>query len=110
VTAEVIRSTFARYDPVALGVAIATVASGGLFLATAILLLRGGERVGATLSLLGNYLIGYTVTWPGALIGLVESWLGAFAFGWVLAMLINRVVGWNETGLVRKLEMMRTLE
>ena len=39
---DVLDATFARHDPVALGVAVAVVAGACLFLATAVLLLRGG--------------------------------------------------------------------
>lgn len=41
-----------------------------LWLATAILLLRGGTDVGKHLSLLGIFLPGYEVTWAGAWVGL----------------------------------------
>ena len=41
-----------------------------LWLATAILLLRGGPNVGQNLSLLGVFLPGYEVSWAGAWIGL----------------------------------------
>ena len=41
-----------------------------LWLATVILLLRGGEQVGKHLSLLSVFLPGYEVTWTGAWIGL----------------------------------------
>lgn len=110
VTAQVIRSAFSRYDPVALGVAVGSVLAAGLGSATAVLLLKGGDVIGPNLSLLGNYLLGYTVTWKGALVGLVQTWIIGFAFGFVLAVAINVVVGWHETAFRRKLEMMRTLD
>ena len=43
----------------------------GLFTMTAWLLLEGGPQVGSHLQLLSNYFIGYSVTWPGSLIGLL---------------------------------------
>lgn len=42
-----------------------------LWLATAVLLLRGGPEVGKHLSLLGVFLPGYEVSWTGAWIGLI---------------------------------------
>jgi hypothetical protein len=57
-----------------------------------VLLLRGGDPVGPTLSLLGNYLLGYQVSWPGAVLGWLEASLAGFAFGYGLARLINLVV------------------
>ena len=43
---ELIRSIYARYDPVALGVAVGALLGVGLFMATALLLIRGSEVVG----------------------------------------------------------------
>jgi hypothetical protein len=39
--------------------------------------------------LLGYYLIGFKVTWTGALIGLMEASVGGFALGYVGAWLRN---------------------
>ncbi len=101
---ELIRNAFARYDAVALGGAIGLVAGVGLFLATAILLLRGGATVGGNLSLLGNYLLGFQMSWTGASYGLVEAGLLGFGFGWLLATLINFVIALEEQRIVRRIE------
>ena len=61
----------------------------GLFLAAVLLLLKGGPVVGPNLSLLGHYLPGFAVTWPGALIGLLEGGGAGFAFGYSIAWLRN---------------------
>jgi hypothetical protein len=84
-----IEEVFARLDPLALGVAVGWVNGLALLLATAILLLKGGEHVGQTLSLLGNYLPGFEVTWAGAAIGCAEVGLTGFALGYVGACLRN---------------------
>jgi protoporphyrinogen oxidase len=107
---ELIRSVFARYDPVALGGSIGVILGLGVFLATVVLLLRGGEPVGPTLSLLGNYLLGYYVSWGGAFLGLLEAGFAGFGFGFLLAKTINAVVGWHETAFRRRAEMARTLD
>jgi hypothetical protein len=107
---ELIRSAFARYDPLALGGAVGVVMGLGIFFATAVLLLRGGEPLGPTLSLLGNYLLGYQVSWPGAFLGLAEAGAAGFGFGYMLAKAINAVVGWHERALLRQIEMSRTLD
>ena len=86
---ELIEAAFAKLDPLALGAAVGAVAGFVLFVATATLLLKGGEEVGPTLALLGNVLLGYRVTWPGALIGLVEATLGGFMLGYLFASLRN---------------------
>ncbi len=89
---DVLAGLFARYDPVALGAAVSLVWGGVVFLATAMVLLRGGDSVAPMLSLLGNYLLSYQVSWGGALLGWLEASVGGFAFGYLLAKLINRVV------------------
>lgn len=63
----------------------------GLFLATVWLLIKGGDPVGPTLGLLGNYFPGYAVTWPGALIGFVYGALVGGIAGWSTAWIYNRV-------------------
>jgi protoporphyrinogen oxidase len=86
---ELIEAAFARLDPVALGISVGSVGGIVLFLATAALLLKGGAVVGPTLSLLDNYLIGFSVTWTGAFIGLAEVAGGGFAFGFLFAAMRN---------------------
>jgi protoporphyrinogen oxidase len=102
--ARVLRDAFARYDAIALGVALAIPAAIGLFTATAILLIRGGPYIGRNLALLSHYIVGFEVSWAGAFIGLVEAGGLGFAFGWTLASLINAVIGWQERALIRRLE------
>jgi hypothetical protein len=89
---------------VALGTAVGVVMGAGLFLATAFLMLRGGERVGANLSLLGQVLAGYGMTWPGAITGALEAGALGFGFGYVLAKAINFVIAAEEQSIVRRAE------
>ncbi len=100
---RLVRATFASYDPVALGAAIGTATALGLFCATSILLLKGGPLVGPNLSLLGNYLFGFSVSWPGALVGVVEAAVGGFLFGALLATVLNVLIGATESVLRRQL-------
>lgn len=81
----VIEVAFAKIDPFALGVAVGVVSGLGIFMASAILLLRNGPVAGPTLSLLGNYLFGFEVTWTGAVIGLFEEGMLGFAAGSLLS-------------------------
>ncbi len=101
---ELIRDAFARYDAVALGSALGAVAGAGLFLATVALLVQGGPNVGANLSLLGNYLPGFAVSWLGAALGSVEMGAVGFGFGWLLAKLINGVIALEERNLMAQVE------
>jgi hypothetical protein len=58
----------------------------GLLVATVWLLIRGGENVGQHLGLLRNYLPGYSVTWGGAMLGLV--------YGAVIGALVGASIAW----------------
>ncbi|REK08479.1 MAG: FAD-dependent oxidoreductase [Acidobacteria bacterium] len=102
---QAIAAAFARYDPVALGGAVGVIAGALVFLLTAVLLLRGDEPLGPNLSLLGHYLIGFQVSWPGALIGALEAALLGFGFGWLLARTINLLVDLAAESVVRECEL-----
>ncbi len=65
----------------------------GLFIMTAWLLLEGGPHVGSHLQLLSNYFIGYSVTWPGSVIGLLYGALTGGVLGWTIGFIYNKVVG-----------------
>jgi hypothetical protein len=108
--AAIVQDAFARYHPLALGVAFGSTLGVTLFVATVVLVLKGGEVVGPNFSLLNNYFIGYSVTWSGALVGLLEGAAIGFGGGYFLAWLINSVVGWHERMLLRKLELHAALD
>lgn len=55
-----------------------------VWLATAILLWKGGLDVGVNLSVIGTYLPGYKVTWAGAWIGLLWGSVVGAVVGWVM--------------------------
>jgi len=107
---DLLRAAFSRYDEVAVGQAVGVVAAVGLFAATVLLMLHGGEPRGPTLSLLGHYLLGYEVSWPGALLGAAEAGLAGFALGWLTARWINRLIALQEIGLRRRLQLQNTLD
>ena len=67
--------------------------SGGtlLALATAWLLIQGGDPMGPHLGLLSNYFPGYAVTWPGVAVGFFYGLVTGAVLGWVIAWLYNRI-------------------
>jgi len=85
----ILMAAFARFDPVALAVALGSVFALLLYIATAALLLQGGEVVGPHLALIGIYLPGYDVSWTGGLIGACYFWVIGAVVGTVIAMLWN---------------------
>lgn len=66
-----------------------------LFVATNWLVVKGGEQVGQNLQLLGQYFIGYRVSFFGSIIG--------FFYGFACGTLGGALVGWlyNRIALLR---------
>jgi protoporphyrinogen oxidase len=83
---------FAKLDRVALGFATGAMSGLLLFLATLLLVFKGGEVVGPNLQLLGNFFPGYSVTPLGSLLGLAYGFLAGFLTGWGFAFLRNIAV------------------
>lgn len=67
-----------------------------LFVMTAWLLLKGGPQVGEHLQLLGQYFIGYAVTWRGSLVGFCYGALTGGIAGWAVGMIYNRIVSLRQ--------------
>ena len=89
---RVIIEAFARLDRTALGLAVGTISGLLVFLATIILIIKGGEVVGPNLALLSQFFFGYTVTVTGAFIGMVYGFVVGFVVGWLIALLRNSLV------------------
>jgi len=106
----VLHEAFPDYDEVALGGAFGITATAVLALATVFLLSGPNDGLVPMLSLLGNYLFGYAVSWPGLLVGMVEAGLGGFALGWTVARLINLFTAMLLRDLERRLATLTTLE
>jgi len=107
---DLLRTAFAIYDEVALGGAVGITASLGLAVATTVMLLGSNQDFVPMLSLLGNYLFGYEVSWPGLAVGIVEAGLVGFGLGWMTAKLINLLTSAFERDLERRLATLTTLE
>lgn len=80
---------FAKLDRVSFGLSLGTVAGLVIFLATLILVFKGGGVVGPKLQLLSQYFPGYTVTAYGSLVGLFYGFITGFSSGWGFALLRN---------------------
>ena len=73
------------------GIALGSVLGLGLFVATNVLVLRGGDTVGPHLSLLSVYFPGYSVTVLGSLIGFVYAFVIGYAGGRIVVTLYNQI-------------------
>jgi hypothetical protein len=87
----IIDRTVAKLRSGILSFVFAMVGGIGLFGATAFLVIRGGSNVGQHLGLLSQYYPGYSVTWTGALLGLVYGALTGGVMGWAIASIYNRL-------------------
>ncbi len=75
----------AHLDPRAFGIAVGLVCGFWFWLATFVLLLRGGSQVGQNLILLSQYFIGFRVTPGGALVAFGYGALMGFLAGYLFA-------------------------
>ena len=68
----------------------------GIFIATNWLILKGGDPVGPHLALLGQFFIGYEVTFVGSLIGFLYGFGSGFLGGYSIAKIYNWFAGRRE--------------
>ncbi len=90
---EALHRALLRLNARAWGLAVGLLSGGGLFVATNILVLKGGDNVGSHLSLLAVYFPGYRVTFVGSLIGFVYAFVLGYAMGRLIGAVYNRLVG-----------------
>jgi hypothetical protein len=82
----------ARIQAGALALVFGLIGGLSIFLMTVWLLIKGGERIGPHLQLLGQYFIGYSVSWSGSIIGLFYGALLGGLIGWAIGKIYNRIV------------------
>lgn len=87
---EIIREVI-RLSRNVLGLTLGILCAGGIFLATNILVLKGGPQVGPHLELLNQFFPGYSVTVVGSVIGAAYAFLVGYAAGWIIAVIYNWV-------------------
>jgi hypothetical protein len=78
------------------GIVTGLVVGLGIFIATNWLVLKGGEVVGPHLALLGQFLIGYRVSFVGSLIGFAYGFGGGYLVGYFVARMYNWVTHRRE--------------
>jgi protoporphyrinogen oxidase len=104
-SASLVRA-FAQIDKLAFATAVGSVAGLGSFLATILLVIKDGTRIGPHLQLLAQFFSGYTVTIEGAFIGLSYSFCLAFLWAWLFAYLRNLSIGYVIYRAKRKAELL----
>ena len=91
-TQQLIVQSLAKLDGTALGIALGLLFGLLIFLATTFLVFKGGEVIGPNLALLGQFFIGYEVSYRGSLIGFVYGLISGFVLGWLIAALRNLIL------------------
>ncbi len=79
----------ARLHARAWGVATGLLFALGLFAATILLVVRGGQNIGEHLGLLAVFFPGYSVTIGGAFIGFVYAFVVGYALGRTIGTVYN---------------------
>ncbi len=87
---EIILTRLVRLNAKIHGLVTGIVLGLGLFLATNWLVLKGGKSVGRHLSLLGQFFIGYRVSFLGSFIGFFYGFLCGYIIGYSIAWMYNR--------------------
>lgn len=80
-----------RLNARAWGIATGLLLGLGLFLATVILVIKGGPNAGQHLRLIRVFFPGYSVTWGGAVIGFVYAFVAGYALGRLVGAVYNRL-------------------
>ncbi len=85
-----------RLDAIVQGVVAGVSGALLIFVATNWLVLKGGEVVGPHLALLGQFFIGYRVSFVGSLIGAAYGFGCGFVLGYFVARMYNWVADYRE--------------
>ena len=89
---RLIKQAVLRLNGQIIGLVLGFISALVIFVATNWLVLKGGEDVGPHLSLLGQFFIGYSVTFVGSLIGGL--------YGFVTGYLCGVLIGWVYNSIV----------
>lgn len=87
-----LRRAVASLNARAWGITVGLLMGGGLFLATIILVLKGGPNPGPHLNLLAIYFPGYRVTLLGSFVGFVYAFVLGYGIGRLIGSVYNRLV------------------
>lgn len=86
---KIVMTRVTRLDAVLHGVVTGLLVGLVIFVATNWLVLKGGEVVGPHMALLGQFFIGYQVSFLGSFVGLAYGFVAGFVLGYGVATLYN---------------------
>jgi hypothetical protein len=88
---EAIERFTIRLNAMMTGIVVGLICGIGLFLATILLVLKGGPNPGPHLSLLAQYFPGYSVTVAGSFLGFLYAGIIGFLCGSVIGGVYNKI-------------------
>lgn len=89
---RIIVQSLARLDGTALGISLGVLGGLAIFVATNVLVMKGGDVIGPNLALLSQFFPAYEVSVPGSFIGFFYGLITGFVLGWLIAFLRNFTV------------------
>jgi hypothetical protein len=87
-----VRKALLRMNEQGWGIAIGLLLGLGLFVATNVLVVKGGPVVGPHLGLLGYYFPGYRVTFLGSVVGFVYAFVVGYGIGRTVGTIYNKLI------------------
>lgn len=90
---QIIRKTFVRLNGHILGFVLGVIGASIIFVATNWLVLKGGAVVGPHMGLLDQFLLGYSVSFKGSLVG--AAYL--FVIGYISGLFVAAVYNWANS-------------
>ena len=90
---QTIKRAVLRLNGNIMGLVMGVMAALVIFVVTNWLVIKGGDVVGPHLGLLGQFFIGYSVTFVGSLVGavygLVIGYLSGLVIGWIYNFIVS---------------------
>ena len=87
-----VRKALLRMNEQGWGIAIGLLLGLGLFVATNVLVVKGGPVVGPHLGLLAYYFPGYRVTFLGSVVGFVYAFVVGYGIGRTVGTIYNKLI------------------
>ena len=100
---EIVQIRSLHLNAIIQGIATGLVAGLAIFIATNWLILKGGDVVGPHLALLGQFFIGYRVTFLGSQVGFGYAFVVGYVLGYVVARIYNFIVDRKEARVPSRL-------
>jgi len=97
-TSPVLAVHVVRLEAAVQAVSIGLLTGLAIFVATNWLVLKGGTVVGPHLRLLGQFFVGYDVTFVGSLVGFAWGFAYGFLAGFGVSTVYNRIVAYRAGG------------